>query len=94
MIEASCGDEAVELARAARLNLIVLDVLLPGLDGLAVFHTLQADSEMVPVIFLTARDDLVEPWAGTVGANYLSKPFSLEELVQRIEVVLCRNELG
>ncbi|SNR37191.1 response regulator transcription factor [Actinomadura mexicana] len=87
------GPSAVELARAYEPHLIVLDVMLPGFDGLEVCRRVQAERP-VPVLMLTARDDETDLLVGLgVGADdYVTKPFSMRELVARIRAVLRRVE--
>ncbi len=86
------GAEALADARNATYDLIVLDVNLPDLDGFAVCRKLRADGHQVPVVFLTARDDSADLRDGFSGGgdDYVTKPFSLEELLLRIEAVLRR----
>jgi two-component system OmpR family response regulator len=86
--------EARAAVRDFRPALIVLDVGLPDEDGFALVQRLQADGTRAPVIFLTARDATEEKIHGlTVGGDdYVTKPFSLEELVARIRVVLRRHQ--
>ena len=86
------GVEALRLARQERPNLIVLDLMLPGLDGLQVCRTLRAESD-VPVIMLTAKTTEGDKLTGLeLGADdYLTKPFSPRELAARIKVVLRRT---
>jgi DNA-binding response OmpR family regulator len=87
------GPAAVEAASAVRYDAVVLDVMLPGLDGLEVCRRIQA-SEPVPVLMLTARDDEADRILGLqVGADdYLTKPFSPRELVARVAALLRRVE--
>ncbi|MEU5995019.1 response regulator transcription factor [Spirillospora sp. NPDC047418] len=87
------GPSAVERARAFEPHLIVLDVMLPGFDGLEVCRRVQAERP-VPVLMLTARDDETDLLVGLgVGADdYVTKPFSMRELVARIRAVLRRVE--
>ena len=87
------GPVAVALAADWAPDLVVLDVMLPGYDGLEVCRRIQADRP-VPVLMLTARDDETDVLVGLgVGADdYLTKPFSMRELVARIRVVLRRVE--
>ncbi|MGH3242628.1 MAG: response regulator transcription factor [Spirillospora sp.] len=87
------GPAAVERARVYEPDLIVLDVMLPGLDGLEVCRRVQAERP-VPVLMLTARDDETDLIVGLgVGADdYVTKPFSMRELVARIRAVLRRAE--
>ncbi|WP_395155544.1 response regulator transcription factor [Ilumatobacter sp.] len=91
---------AVEDGRAAlsalpdvNPDLVVLDVMMPDLDGFEVCRRMRADGDRTPVVFLTARDDLHDKVRGLTlgGDDYLQKPFSLDELVARIEAVLRRS---
>ncbi|MFB4301236.1 response regulator transcription factor [Actinomadura sp. NTSP31] len=90
---AADGPSAVERARAYEPHLVVLDVMLPGFDGLEVCRRVQAE-RAVPVLMLTARDDETDLLVGLgVGADdYVTKPFSMRELVARIRAVLRRVE--
>ena len=92
VVEAASGSDALAAARNLAPSLIVLDVMLPDLDGFALCRKLRASGDPVPVIFLTARDDPADLRAGFTGGadDYLTKPFSLEELLLRIEAVLRR----
>ncbi|WP_225992965.1 response regulator transcription factor [Actinomadura rudentiformis] len=87
------GPSAVERARSYEPDLIVLDVMLPGFDGLEVCRRVQAERS-VPVLMLTARDDETDLLVGLgVGADdYITKPFSMRELVARVRTVLRRFE--
>lgn len=87
------GTEALRLARDHQFDLIVLDVMLPDIDGFEVVRRLRQDGHPVPVIFLTARDTLADKVAGlTIGGDdYITKPFGLEELAARIRTVLRRT---
>jgi DNA-binding response OmpR family regulator len=83
----------VAAARATRPDLVVLDVMLPGFDGLEVCRRVQAERP-VPVLMLTARDDETDVLVGLgVGADdYLTKPFSIRELAARVHALLRRVE--
>ncbi|GAB3795319.1 response regulator transcription factor [Micromonospora zhanjiangensis] len=85
------GPAAVHAVRTLRPDLVVLDVMLPGFDGLEVCRRIQADRP-VPVLMLTARDDETDLLVGlAVGADdYLTKPFSLRELAARVHALLRR----
>ncbi len=85
------GVEAVDRCTALQPDLVVLDLLLPGLDGLEVCRRIQADRR-VPVLMLTARDDETDMLVGFgVGADdYMTKPFSPRELVARVHALLRR----
>jgi two-component system OmpR family response regulator len=90
---ASTGREALDAAAAVRPDLIVLDVMLPDLDGFEVCNRLRTDGSRTPVLFLTARDATEDKVRGLTlgGDDYLVKPFSLDELVARIHAVLRRT---
>jgi DNA-binding response OmpR family regulator len=86
------GNEALHLATSERFDAIVLDVMLPGRDGLSVLRQLREQRHTVPVILLTARDALAERVEGlNLGADdYLAKPFSMDELIARLRAVRRR----
>ncbi|MGH9896399.1 MAG: response regulator transcription factor, partial [bacterium] len=90
------GIEALKAVRTAPPDLVVLDVNLPDLDGFEVCRRLRRDGHEMPVIFLTARDGLDDLRTGfrQGGDDYLTKPFSLEELGLRIEALLRRSRGG
>ena len=87
------GHDALALASSSRPDLIVLDVMMPGLDGLSVVRRLREGGSRVPVVLLTAKDATEDRVAGlTIGGDdYITKPFSLEEVVARIRAVLRRS---
>jgi DNA-binding response OmpR family regulator len=87
------GPSGVAAARTGRPDLVVLDIMLPGFDGLEVCRRIQAE-RAVPVIMLTARDDETDLLVGlAVGADdYLTKPFSMRELAARVHALLRRME--
>jgi two-component system response regulator RegX3 len=91
---AADGESALAAARAQRFDAVVLDVMLPGLSGTEVCRRLRADST-VPILMLTARMAEVDRVVGLeVGADdYVTKPFSIRELVARIHAVLRRRQL-
>ncbi len=93
VLKAASGEEGLTAAKRERPRLVVLDVGLPGIDGLEVCRKLQADAPL-PVIFLTARDSEIDRVLGLeMGADdYLTKPFSPRELVARVKAVLRRTE--
>jgi DNA-binding response OmpR family regulator len=92
VLTAADGLRALEIARIAGPDLLVLDVMLPGATGFDVLRSLRGQGSRVPVIMLTARDDLVDRVAGLeLGADdYVVKPFEPRELVARIGAVLRR----
>ena len=89
-----CGDgrTGLELAEGGDFSLVLLDIMLPGLNGLEVLRRLRRTSD-VPVIMLTARDAVMDKVAGLdQGADdYITKPFAIEELLARIRLVLRRR---
>ncbi len=89
---AADGLAAVRHAREFRPDAIVLDVMLPDVDGFEVLRRVRADTPEVPVLFLTARDAVEDRVAGLTagGDDYVTKPFSLEELVARLRGLLRR----
>jgi two-component system, OmpR family, response regulator len=89
---AANGRDALRQADAGRPDLIVLDVMLPDLDGFEVCRRLRAAGNEVPVIFLTARDTSSDTVTGLAigGDDYVTKPFSVEALVARVRAVLRR----
>jgi len=89
------GPSAVDRAKAGRPDLVVLDIMLPGFDGLEVCRRIQAE-RAVPVLMLTARGDETDLLVGlAVGADdYLTKPFSMRELAARVHALLRRVDRG
>lgn len=87
------GTEAVTAARDIRPDLIVLDIMLPDLDGFEVIRRVRGAGLHTPVVFLTARDGTEDKIRGLTlgGDDYVTKPFSLEELAARIRAVLRRT---
>lgn len=92
VVTARSGEEGLERARLQDPDLILLDVMMPGMNGYEVVQHLRADAETarVPILMLTAKSDLDDQITGfEVGADdYLTKPFHREELVSRVESVL------
>jgi two-component system OmpR family response regulator len=89
---ARSGPEALRAARDFRPDLLVLDVMMPGMDGFDVVRRLRSDGLQFPVLFLTARDSTEDKISGLTlgGDDYVTKPFSLEELIARIRAILRR----
>ena len=89
---AATGAQALSMALPGGFDMIVLDVMLPDLEGIEVCHQLRAAGTGTPVLFLTARDTSGDKLAGlAVGDDYVTKPFSIDELVARIRAVLRRT---
>jgi len=87
------GDQALEIILDNHFDAVVLDVMLPGRDGLSILRTLRERSNPVPVLILTARGEISEKVEGLdLGADdYLAKPFSIEELVARLRALIRRR---
>ena len=93
VLTAAAGTEAVQSAQRHRPDLIVLDVMLPDMDGFDVIRRLRGGGARIPVVFLTARDSTEDKIRGLTlgGDDYVTKPFSLEEVIARIRAVLRRT---
>ena len=93
---AATGADAIAAVSARRPQLLVLDVMLPDIDGFEVARRLAGARAEVPIIFLTARDSTEDVVHGLTlgGDDYVTKPFSLEELVARIRTILRRSGLS
>ena len=89
------GAQAIEVAHRARPDLVVLDVMLPKVDGFDVCRTLRREST-VPILMLTAKDDVVDKVVGLeIGADdYMTKPFSMRELLARVKAMLRRAQMA
>src|SRR5918992_372370 len=93
---AQVGDDALWMAKAVEYDAIVLDLLLPGIDGVEVCRRLRRDGVWSPILMLTARDGVEDRVAGLdAGADdYVVKPFALEELFARVRALLRRTGNG
>lgn len=89
------GEDALDFMRLAEYDVVILDIMMPKLNGLEVIERMRTEGNQAPVIFLTARDTIEERVRGLdMGANdYMIKPFSFEELMARIRV-MTRNVVG
>jgi two-component system OmpR family response regulator len=90
---ANNGAEGLDKAKTFRPDALIIDVMMPGMDGFGLLRRLRADGIEAPVLFLTARDEVEDKVTGlTLGADdYVTKPFSLEEVVARLRVILRRS---
>jgi len=93
---AATGRQALEEVGRFDPAVMLLDVMLPDLDGFEILRRLRADGHKVPVLFLTARDTVDDKVRGLTlgGDDYVTKPFSLEEVVARVQVILRRQGMG
>ena len=87
------GDEALDIILDHQFDAVVLDIMLPGRDGLSILRVLRERANGVPVLILTARGEISEKVEGlNLGADdYLAKPFSIEELAARVRALIRRN---
>jgi two-component system response regulator MprA len=94
VVEAASGEEGLEKAREHLPELVILDVMLPGMDGLEVTRRLRSAGDEVAILMLTARDDVKDRVTGleTGADDYLVKPFSFEELLARVHALLRRRQ--
>lgn len=95
VMKAATGREGLEKAESGQADLMVLDVMLPELNGFEVLRRLRKTSDM-PVIMLTARDEVMDKVAGLDGGadDYMTKPFAIEELLARIRLALKKRAGG
>lgn len=92
MTTAVRGSEALDRIRGARFDGIVLDVMLPDVDGFTICETMRLEGNITPVLFLTARTLPQERIRGLrSGEDYLGKPFELEELLLRVRKLMARS---
>ncbi len=93
---AATGPAGLEKALSGRFDLILLDIMLPGLDGYAICDRIRAEDRQQPIIMLTAKtsDEEIIQGLKTGADDYVAKPFSIQQLVLRIEAVLRRSRAG
>ncbi len=93
---AGSGTEALQAAREFEPDAVILDIMMPDLDGLAVLRRLREAGNLVPVLFLTAKDAVGDRVVGLTagGDDYVTKPFSLEEVVARLRAIIRRSGYG
>ncbi|WP_426181657.1 response regulator transcription factor [Microbacterium sp. TWP3-1-2b2] len=93
---ASSGLEALQVARDFEPDALLLDIMMPDLDGMSVLRRLRESGNLVPVLFLTAKDAVSERIAGLTagGDDYVTKPFSLEEVIARLRAIIRRTGLA
>lgn len=95
VVEAYDGIKAIELSKEEKVDIVILDLMLPGVDGIEVCRSLRKnpDTEKIPIIMLTARSEETDKVLGLeIGADdYITKPFSVRELIARMKAVLRRS---
>ena len=96
VVSANSGQEALTLARDVRPDAFILDVMMPGMDGFELLSKLREEGLDGPVLYLTAKDAVEDRIHGlTIGADdYVTKPFSLEEVITRLRVILRRGRVA
>ncbi|RYM06912.1 response regulator transcription factor [Sporolactobacillus sp. THM7-7] len=96
IITAGKGDEVLRQVKEQHPDLIVLDLMLPGMDGMDVCKKLRQEFIFIPILMLTARDDELDKILGLeLGADdYMTKPFSPREVVARVKAILRRSDIG
>lgn len=90
------GKEAIDAFRSRQFDLCILDVMLPELDGFSLAKLIRAQNEDIPILFLSAKslkEDRIEGFTSG-GDDYITKPYSIEELILKIEVFLKRNKVS
>ncbi len=95
VVEVTRGDKALETVAGAKPDLLILDIMLPGISGFEVCRRIRKEDRRLPIMMLTARSDEVDKVMGLdLGADdYLTKPFSLSELLARVRALLRRTQL-
>lgn len=96
VLSAKNGNQALGVIEGGNVDLVVTDLMMPGLDGYGLVETLRSRGEQMPVIMLTAKDGLVDKGHGfAVGTDdYLTKPVNFEELIWRIDALLRRSKIA
>ena len=90
------GAEAINAFKEQRFDMVILDIMIPNIDGIAVCENIRLHNSTVPIMFLSAKNSAEDRVLGLKkgGDDYLTKPFNLEELMLRIKKLLARNEEG
>ncbi len=96
VVSTADGDKVLDIFRNQRFNLVILDVMLPGMDGFTICEHIRLEDQQTPILFLTAKGDSVDKIKGLkIGADdYLAKPFNLEELMLRTKVLVKHSLKG
>jgi len=94
--KANRGKEGLEYALSKKFDLIILDIMLPDMNGVEICRRIRSEKNMTPILMLTARSEEVDKIIGleTGADDYLTKPFSIRELMARIKAILRRSEIN
>lgn len=93
VITASGGKDALKILKKSKIDLILLDIMMPDMDGWDVCEKIKADknTEKIPIVFLTAKDDPVSKSMGSLASmDYVTKPFDNKDLIQRVKRVISK----
>ena len=95
-VKASQGHDGLYYALSNKFDLIVLDIMLPDINGLEICKRIRAEKNMTPILMLTARSEEIDKVVGleTGADDYLTKPFSIRELIARVKAILRRTEIN
>lgn len=95
LTKAHTGPDGLNLATKNKYDMIILDVMLPGIDGIEICRRLRADKIFTPILMLTARSEEIDKIIGleTGADDYLTKPFSIREFIARVKAILRRTEM-
>lgn len=95
LTKAYTGTDGLNLATKNKYDMIILDVMLPGMDGIEICRRLRADKIFTPILMLTARSEEIDKIIGleTGADDYLTKPFSIREFIARVKAILRRTEM-
>ncbi|MBN9485084.1 MAG: DNA-binding response regulator [Bacteroidetes bacterium 43-93] len=90
----SKGQEGLDLSKEQRFDLVILDIMLPGLNGMEVCRRIRKDDRHTPIMILSAKSEEIDKVVGleTGADDYLTKPFSIREFIARVKVIFRRNE--
>ena len=91
VMEASSGKEALEILKKSKPNLILLDIMMPGMDGLDVIEKIKSNKnfDKIPVVFLTATIDPISRSMGSLAStDYITKPFDNKDLIRRVKNII------
>ena len=94
--KAITGFDGLRFSKKIKFDLIILDIMLPDIDGIEVCKRIRADQNFTPILMLTSRSEEIDKIIGleTGADDYLTKPFSIREFVARVKAIIRRNEIG